>query len=99
MARNPEAFREYYETRHAEILRKFPNIRSLILHQPARWSDPLPVLRGESTLLAQMQFDSPADLDMALQSEARRQARDDFRRFPAFDGEITHEAMTRKIIF
>ena len=73
---------------------QFPNIRSLVLHRPAAWTDPFPVRRGESMLLAQMQFDSSADLDAALRSEARRLARDDFHRFPPFDGEVTHEAMS-----
>ena len=94
-----EPFQAYYETRHATILREFPKIRSLILHRPAAWIDPMPVRRGESALLAQMQFDNAADLNAALRSEARRRARDDFHHFPPFDGEVTHEAMTGKIIF
>jgi len=96
---SPEAFQAYYETRHAEILRQFPNIRSLILHRPAAWTDLFPLRRGETMLLAQMQFDSAGDLDNALRSPARRLARDDFQRFPAFDGEVTHEAMTGNVIF
>jgi len=95
----PETFESYYETRHAEILKQFPNIRSLILHRPSPWTDPFPVRRGETMLLAQMQFDNIADLDTALRSQARRLARDDFQRFPQFDGEVTHEAMSRKVIF
>lgn len=50
-------------------------------------------------LLAQMQFDSAGDLDAALRSQARREARDDFHGFPAFEGEVTHEAMTGTVIF
>ena len=50
-------------------------------------------------LLAQMTFDSAADLDAALRSQARREARDDFHRFPPFEGEVTHEAMTGTVIF
>ncbi len=96
---DPAAFQTHYETHHAAILRQFLNIRSLILHQPAAWMDPFPVRRGESALLAQMQFDSTVDLDSALRSPARRLARDDFHRFPPFDGEVTHEAMTGKVIF
>ena len=52
-----------------------------------------------SVLLAQMVFDSPGDLDAALRSPARAQARDDFHRFPPFEGEVTHEAMVGKVIF
>src|SRR5438094_3228695 len=96
---DPDAFYAHYEGQHAAILRQFPNIRSLILHRPAAWTDPFPVRRGESMLLAQMQFDGASVLDAALRSQARRQARDDFHRFPPFEGEVTHEAMTAKVIF
>lgn len=96
---DPKAFQAYYESQHAEILKQFPNIRSLILHRATAWNDPFPVRPGGAMLLAQMQFDSADDLDGALRSQARRLARDDFRRFPPFDGEVTHEAMTGKVIF
>jgi uncharacterized protein (TIGR02118 family) len=98
-ASDPAAFRRYYESQHAGILQHFPNIRSLVLHHPAEWHDPFPVRPGGTSLLAQMQFDSASDLDAALRSEARRQARDDFQQFPAFSGEVTHEAMTGTVIF
>ena len=93
------AFHAHYETRHLAILRRCPNIRSLILHRPAAWTDPFPVQRADTFLLAQMQFDSAGDLDAALRSDARRQARDDFHQFPPFSGEVTHEAMTAKVLF
>ncbi len=96
---DPDGFRRYYETRHAAILGRFPNIRSLILHAPSDWADPFLVRRADSFLLAQMVFDSANDLDVALHSPARAQARDDFQRFPPFDGEVTHEAMVGKVIF
>jgi uncharacterized protein (TIGR02118 family) len=96
---DPEGFRRYYETQHAPILRQLPSIRSLILHSPSAWTDALPVRRADSFLLAQMVFDSTGDLDAALRSPARRQARDDFHRFPPFDGEVTHEGMAGKVIF
>jgi uncharacterized protein (TIGR02118 family) len=95
----PDALHAHYETQHAALLRQFPHIRSLILHRPAAWTDPLPVQRGETFLLVQMQFDSAGDLDAALRSPARRLAREDFHRFPAFKGEVTHEAMIGKAVF
>ena len=94
-----DAFCAHYEKKHAMILRRFPKIRSLTLHHPASWNDPMPVNRGETFLLAQMQFDDAGDLDAALRSETRREAREDFHRFPPFSGEVTHEAMTGKMIF
>src|SRR5437588_6801694 len=96
---DPDAFHAHYETRHAPLLRQFPNIHSLTLHRTAPWSDPFPVQRGGTLLLAQMQFDSIDDLNAALRSAARRQAREDFHRLPSFNGEATHEAMIRKVAF
>jgi hypothetical protein len=46
-----------------------------------------------------MTFDIPADLEPALHCEARRRAREDFARFPPFSGEVTHQAMSGRIIF
>jgi uncharacterized protein (TIGR02118 family) len=96
---DPKNFRAHYEMQHAEILRRFPNIRSLILHQTTSWNDPMPVRPGETFLLAQMKFDDVDGLNDALHSAARREARDDFHRFPAFSGEVTHEAMIGKVVF
>jgi EthD domain len=96
---DPVAFYGYYENRHADILREFPAIRSLVLHTPVTWADPFPVKSGGSALVAQMIFDTAGDLDAALRSIARRRARDDFGRFPPFEGEVTHEAMAGKTIF
>jgi uncharacterized protein (TIGR02118 family) len=98
-ADDPAGFVDYYATRHAAILKEFPGIRGLSLHQPADWSDPFPVRPDGTALLAQMTFDTLSDLQRALQSEARRRARDDFARFPSFTGEVTHQAMSRRIIF
>lgn len=96
---DPASFRTYYAETHAAILERFPKIHSLILHQPVAWDDPFPVRRDETTLLAQMIFGSSVDLNMALRSQARKEARDDFSYFPAFEGEITHEALVGQVIF
>ena len=94
-----KGFRDHYETRHAEILRRFPRIRSLIVHHPVMWRDPMPVRGGDTFLLAQMQFGTVEELDAALRSEARREARKDFEVFPVFSGEVTHEALAGKVVF
>ena len=96
---DPEAFRAYYENQHSAILRRFPKIRSLIVHSPASWNDPMPVQRGDTFLLAQMEFENIGELDAALRSELRREAREDFHHFPVFNGEVTHQAMSGKIVF
>lgn len=98
-APDPTGFTTYYETQHAAVLKRFPGIRSLVLHAPTTWHDPFPVQPAGSLLLAQMVFDSTQTLDVALHSAARREAREDFHRFPQFDGEVTHEAMTARLLF
>src|SRR5258708_24514513 len=47
---DPHAFHAYYEGQHAALLRQFPHIRSLVLHRPARATDPFPVRRGDTFL-------------------------------------------------
>ncbi len=96
---DPAAFAAYYATEHAAILKRFPGIRSLALHQPTPWSDPFRVREDGTALLAQMVFDTPADLGRALRSDARRLAREDFARFPPFTGEVTHQAMSGTVLF
>ncbi len=98
-AADPAAFVDHYATRHAAILKEFPGIRTLALHEPAVWNDPFPVRHDGTVLLAQMTFDTPADLQRALHSEARRRARDDFGLFPSFSGAVTHQAMSSRVIF
>jgi uncharacterized protein (TIGR02118 family) len=93
------AFLQHYRGRHAEILKRFPGIRGLVLHTPVEWTDPYPVNPGGRILLAQMQFESVPALDAALASEARAEARADFRTFPAFDGTVTHQAMASTAVF
>jgi uncharacterized protein (TIGR02118 family) len=98
-ALDPAGFTAYYETQHAAVLKRFPGVRSLVLHAPTAWHDPFPVKPSGSLLLAQMTFNSAQALDAALCSAARREAREDFHRFPPFEGEVTHEAMTTKVVF
>jgi uncharacterized protein (TIGR02118 family) len=96
---DPERFHAHYATTHARILRDMPGIRSLILHRPTAWNDPFPVQPGDLHLLAQMVFDSSADLDRALASEARVRAREDFANFPPFTGTVRHQALLQELIF
>ena len=98
-ASDPAQFAAYYAQHHVAILRRFPGISSLTLHLPHSSSDPFPVNPGGTFMLAQMTFEDGATLDRALQSDARREARADFARLPRFSGEVTHEAMSARVIF
>ena len=45
------------------------------------------------------QFESQADLDRALGSPERLEARRDFEAFPAFEGEVLHQAMNSEEVW
>jgi hypothetical protein len=44
-------------------------------------------------LLAQLEFDSAEAMQRVFESPERAAAREDFKRFPAFTGTVTHQAM------
>ena len=92
-ADNPDAFINHYRTQHVPILQQFPRIRGIALHRPADWRDAFPVNPAGDFLLAQMVFESAADLNAALASEARARARADMPNFPRFSGTVSHQAM------
>ena len=92
-------FLNHYRGKHADTLKNFPGIQALHLHTPVKWNDPESVIRGRVGLLAQLVFESPSALDAALISHARAVAREDFKRFPRFDGEVIHQAMSGETLF
>lgn len=98
-AESAAAFIERYRRSHAPILASFPRIRKVILHTPVDWDDPCPVHKGNFAMLAQMVFDSQEDLVAALASPARFEAREDFAHFPAFKGEVFHQAMVSEELY
>ena len=97
-ADDTNAFVQHYRTQHVPILRQFPRVRGVVLHRPVEWRDPFPVNPARDVLLAQMVFDSTADLNAALASEARARARADMPNFPRFKGNISHAAMIQEIL-
>lgn len=94
-----QAFLARYRTQHTAILRRFPQMKSLVLNTPMPSDDPFPVRPGGSALLAQMIFEDESALNAALHSQARKEARDDFALFRSFEGEITHEALKAEVLF
>jgi uncharacterized protein (TIGR02118 family) len=98
-AANRAEFLRYYREQHAPILARFPGIRRIILHSPVEWHDTYPVNPDRFALLAQMIFDTRQDLDRALQSEPRAEARADFAHFPPFHGVVYHQAAVSEEVF
>ena len=88
-----QRFITHYREHHVPILARWPGMKRVVLHTAAQWSDPFPVNRGKTVLLAQLEFDSPEAMEQAFRSQERAQAREDFQGFPPFEGTVTHQAM------
>ncbi len=74
---DPEAFDTHYRDVHAGIVARYPNIRDMRLTKPVGVAGrPAPF-----HLVAEMIFDTAADLDAALMSEAGAESARDLRNF------------------
>ncbi len=74
---DPDAFDAHYRDVHTPIVERYPNLRDLRLLKPAG-------VAGRTSpfhLMAEMTFDSEADLDEALASEAGAESARDLRNF------------------
>ncbi len=72
-----DAFDAHYRDVHAPIVARYPNVRDVRLTNPAGVAGrPSPFY-----LMAEMAFDSSADLDAALMSEAGAESARDLRNF------------------
>jgi uncharacterized protein (TIGR02118 family) len=74
---DPSAFDAHYRDVHAPIVRRYPNLRGLRLTR----AEGLAGRPAAFYLMAEMTFDSRADLDEALASEAGRESGRDLRGF------------------
>jgi uncharacterized protein (TIGR02118 family) len=93
-ARNAGEFVRRYRDVHVPILKTWPGVQDVTLHLPVSWVDPKPVEASGLALMCQMTFPDLGALNAALRSEARALAREDFERFPPFEGEVLHQAAT-----
>jgi uncharacterized protein (TIGR02118 family) len=74
---DPEAFDAHYRDVHTPIVERYPNLRDLRLTKPAGVAGrPAPF-----HLMAEMVFDSAADLDDAIMSPAGAESAKDLRNF------------------
>jgi uncharacterized protein (TIGR02118 family) len=94
-----EDFVRHYRERHVPILARWPGMRRVVLHRPVPWTDPCPVNAAATFLIAQLEFDSQADLDRALESGERLLARKDFQDFPPHEGKVFHQAMRQEEVY
>ena len=76
---DPEAFDAHYRDVHSRIVARYPNLRDVRLTKPIG-------VGGRDApyhLMAEMSFETPADLEEALQSEAGAESAKDLRNFAA----------------
>ena len=74
---DPAAFNAHYRDVHTPIVRRYPNVRSIRLTR----TDGVAGRPPDYYLMAEMAFDSRADLDAALGSEAGIESGRDLRNF------------------
>jgi uncharacterized protein (TIGR02118 family) len=74
---DPAAFDAHYRDVHTPIVRRYPGLRGIRLTRTAGVGGRPPSF----FLMAEMQFDSRADLDAALASEAGTESARDLRNF------------------
>jgi uncharacterized protein (TIGR02118 family) len=74
---DPDAFDAHYRDTHSAIVSRYPNVRDIRLTKPMGVAGrPAPY-----HLMAEMVFDSAADLEEALMSEAGAESAKDLRNF------------------
>jgi uncharacterized protein (TIGR02118 family) len=76
---DPAAFDEHYRDVHTPIVQRYPNLRDLKVSR----ADGVAGRSPDYYLVSEMAFDSRADLDAALASEAGMESGRDLRNFAA----------------
>ena len=95
----PDEFIRHYRDRHVPILARWPGMRRILLHTNLKVQDPFTVNQGKALLVAQLEFESQADLERALESPERAEARRDFESFPPYEGQVLHQAMSSQEVW
>lgn len=94
-----DAFVRRYRDIHVPLVARWPGLRRMVLHTPLAWRDPFPVNPGKAVLMAQLEFESAEAMNAAFASRERAEAREDFKRFPSFDGSVVHQAMAQEELY
>ena len=94
-----DAFMRRYREVHVPLVSRWPGLRRMVLHTPLAWRDPFPVNAGSAVLLAQFEFEGEAAMNAAFASRERAEAREDFKRFPRYEGTVVHQAMSQQEVY
>lgn len=94
-----DAFMRRYREVHVPLVSRWPGLQRMVLHTPLAWRDPFPVNAGKAVLMAQLEFDSEEAMNAAFGSRERAEAREDFKRFPRYEGTVIHQAMVSDEVY
>jgi uncharacterized protein (TIGR02118 family) len=94
-----EAFMRRYRDVHVPLVARWPGLCRMVLHTPLAWRDPFPVNPGKAVLVAQLEFEDQAAMNAAFASRERAEAREDFKRFPRYEGTVVHQAMAQDEVY
>ncbi|QKJ94461.1 hypothetical protein [Agrobacterium pusense] len=97
-AHNQNSWLGHYIKHHPQIMRTFPGIRSIEVLTRVDWVGFIPWARANHMQRNRVMFDSQAALTKALHSPARNAMREDFEKFPAYEGGNYHYPMETLII-
>ena len=94
-----DAFLQRYREVHVPLVSRWPGLRRMVLHTPLAGRDPFPVNAGKAVLMAQLEFEDEAAMNAAFASRERAEAREDFKRFPRYEGIVVHQAMSDEEVY
>jgi hypothetical protein len=87
-----------YLTNHKTVVARLPGVRELEICTRIDWSGSLPWPRATCMLRSNVRFDNAAALKAALNSPARLDVRDDFKKFPPYAGGSRHYPMATQTL-
>jgi hypothetical protein len=88
----------HYLAHHAPLMTRFPGIREVEVATRLDWVGFLPWPRADYMQRNKVVFDNAAGLTAALNSPIRHEMRDDFNRFPPYEGGNIHYPMATRTI-
>jgi uncharacterized protein (TIGR02118 family) len=94
-----DAFLQRYREVHTPLVARWPGLRRVVLHTALEWRDPFPVNCGKAVLMAQLEFETEEAMNAAFASPERAAAREDFKRFPPYEGSVVHQAMAQEELY
>jgi len=83
----------HYYAYHAPLMTRFPGIREVEVATRLDWVGFLPFPRANYMQRNKVVFDNAAALTAALNSPIRHEMRDDFNKFPPYEGSNIHYPM------